>query len=239
VVYSEFVEENVMDQLNVFKLPKTPVRIIQPAVDMIPFNQSKDKSSIISVGRFFVGAHCKKQDAMIKAFRRLIDSGSKAELHLVGSLLPESNHRAYFLECERLAEGIPVHFHVDASSEVVAELYEQASIYWHASGFGVDAQSNPSQCEHFGISPIEAMSAGVIPIVVRNGGPAITVTHGLNGFCYDTEAQLVELTKRLLVESDEVIIGMRSEARIRAADFSKDRFVARWNSLLHEITEAP
>jgi O-antigen biosynthesis protein len=232
IVYSDFAKRSVLDNLRKHALPNLAVQVVSPPVDMRAFDVGMIKENIVSVGRFFVGGHCKQQDMLIRALRRLHQLGVRAELHLVGSLPPEAAHREYLLECQRLAEGLPVHFHVDASEDTLRSLYEKSSVYWHGGGYRVDVDEAPEKCEHFGISVVEAMSAGVIPVVVRNGGPASIVQHGVNGYCYETEDGLVETTLDILSQSPSELVEIRRLARLRAHDFSKAVFSESVTNLL-------
>lgn len=232
IVCSDYVKNHVIEQLVQYDLPNQAIHIIHPPVTMFICDLSPPRRGIISVGRFFVGETCKQQDILIRAFRRLYESGVRSELHLVGSLSPEPQHREYFLKCQRLAQGLPVHFHVDAPPNTLAMLYASSSIYWHGTGFGADTKREPEKCEHFGLSVVEAMSAGVIPLVVNNGASAIIVQDSWNGYCYDTEDSLIELTLEILLQPEPGPSKMRARARIRAADFSKASFVASWQTLL-------
>lgn len=232
IVYSDFSKRNVLRQIRKHNLKNIDVEVISPPVDLLAFDTLKPKRNILSVGRFFTGGHCKQQDMMIRAFRRVHELGIEVELHLVGSLPPESIHREYLFECRRLAQGLPVYFHVDASEDTLVSLYEDSSIYWHAAGFRADTEESPEKCEHFGISVVEAMSAGVIPIVVNNGGPASIVQHGVNGYCYESEDQLIEFTLELLLEDENQLCEIRKRSRIRAKEFSKDIFLAGMTNLI-------
>lgn len=42
---------------------------------------------------------------------------------------------------------------------------------WHLTGADVDAEADPASLEHFGISIVEGMSAGCVPIALAKGGP--------------------------------------------------------------------
>lgn len=233
IVYSDFAKYNVIKQISNFSLPKLKVEVASPAVDMQIYDTSKLRKNIISVGRFFVGGHCKQQDMMINVLRKINELGVDIQLHLVGSLPPEATHRAYLFECQRLAQGLPVHFHVDASEDTLSALYEESSIYWHAGGFNVNTEESPEKCEHFGISVVEAMSAGIIPVVVNNGGPSFIVEHGINGFCYETEEELIEYTLMILSEEERRILEIRESARRRAHNFTKDIFFTNLDKFLH------
>jgi len=237
LVYSDFAKENVLKQFFKYLLPNTKVQILSPPIDLLPFNATKKSMNIISVGRFFIGGHCKQQDMLIRAFRRIFELGIDVQLYLVGSLSPEAIHREYLIKCKELAHGLPVHFYIDASDDMLASLYKDASIYWHGGGFGIDTDKDPEKCEHFGISILEAMSAGVIPIVVNNGGPANTVQHGVSGYCYETEEQLIELTLNIISEQEQVLFGIRNNARNRALLFSKDLFMNACSKIIYKKIE--
>jgi GT2 family glycosyltransferase/glycosyltransferase involved in cell wall biosynthesis len=229
VVYSAFVKEAMAARARAAGLRELPIEIVSPAVPLSSRPITKDKSGIVSVGRFFVGGHSKRQDLQIKAFRQLVESGraGDAVLHLVGSSSMERENRAFVSDCIAAAEGLPVEFHIDAGADVLDELYESCSLFWHSSGLGVDVARDPERCEHFGISPIEAMSYGTIPLVVGNGGPAAIITDGIDGYHYDDVAQLVSKTARLLALTEEQRRPMRIAARTRSAEYGDDAFAAR------------
>jgi hypothetical protein len=55
---------------------------------------------------------------------------------------------------------------------------------WHATGYGFDAEQYPAKQEHFGMTTVEAMSAGAVPVVLNTGGQREIVTHGDDGFLW-------------------------------------------------------
>ena len=61
------------------------------------------------------------------------------------------------------------------------DLYGRASIFWHAAGLGEDPERHPDRYEHFGITTVEAMSAGAVPVVIDAAGQVEIVEHGANG----------------------------------------------------------
>lgn len=160
--------------------------ILSPPVLMLnkKFNLEKIKKRnwICSVGRFFTLGHGKKQEILIEAFKNLYDSSKNNwELHLVGGLGDEPSSIDFFKYLKEMIKGYPIYFHINARREVVEKVYLRSKIYWHATGFGEDVQYQPIRFEHFGISPIEALSAKCIPILFNGGGlPEIIQTIGLS-----------------------------------------------------------
>lgn len=161
--------------------------IIAPPVDMLykkyDVDSYKKNNWICSVGRFFTLGHGKKQEILIEAFKKLYDKnkGSTWQLHLVGGLGDEPTSIDFFKYLKEKSKNYPIFFHINVSGKEVEEIYLRSKIYWHATGFGEDENYQPIRFEHFGISPIEAMSAKCIPVLFRGGGlPEIIKTAGLD-----------------------------------------------------------
>ena len=233
--YSSFVERRISRIIAESAIPGRPIEILPPPVSLLPFSTAK-RSQILHVGRFFTGGHCKRQDALIEAFRQLLAEGVDAELHLAGSIHPEAEHRAYFIDLVRSAAGLPVFFHVNCSSQKMAELYRDSRIYWHATGFGHDVEEEPHKTEHFGISVVEAMSAGCIPVVFNAGGPAEIVEDGKTGFHFRTIDELCERSRSLLQTAlSEDLERLAAAAAGAAQVYDERHFTERALGLLQEL----
>jgi len=180
---------------------------------------------ILAVGRFFpnVSGHSKKQLELVHAFRLACERGLEGwELHLVGGCKPEE--RAYVEDVRRAAVGLPVEFHVNAPGDDVAELFAAARIFWHGAGFGEDLDRHPDRAEHFGITVVEAMSAGAVPIVFAHGGPAAIVTDNDCGRIYSSIDELAVCTLELVDKPEHLDRLSRASVR-RASGFAFDHFV--------------
>jgi glycosyltransferase involved in cell wall biosynthesis len=193
---------------------------------------------ILAVGRFFpnVSGHSKKQLELVEAFRLACARGLEGwELHLVGGC----NHteRGYVETVRKAAVGLPVRFHVNARGEDLTELYAAASLFWHAAGLGEDLQTHPDRFEHFGISVVEAMSAGAVPVVYEHGGPAAVVR---DVGCGELFANVEELSeKTLALVADDARRGvLAAAARVRAAEFAYDHFAERLDTLVGSMAVA-
>ena len=90
--------------------------------------------------------------------------------------------------------------------------------------------------EHFGISTVEAMAAGCVPVVINRGGQSEIVEHGATGFLWDTLAELKEYTATLV--SDEALRARMAEAaRAAAQRFSREAFTEEFRRLLRPSTQ--
>ena len=163
--------------------------------------------------------------------RCLIANGIATELHLVGALQTQPEDIWHFSELRRKARGLPIEFHVDASPAVIRDCLSRATICWHATGFGIDQQTEPERCEQFGTGVVEAMAAGCIPFVVANGGPSEFVREGETGFLYTSVGELVDKTLTLL--RDRQRTAVISQAATRYAEyFSEASFKMTWRTRL-------
>jgi len=179
---------------------------------------------ILSVGRFFIGGPSKKQLEMIKGFKRLYDSTPEAArwtYHLVGGVDPA--HARYLDACRAEAAGYPIVIHPNAPATVTRDLYARASLFWHATGFDQDEELHPDCLESFGITTVEAMAAGCVPLVVNKGGQPEIVRNGVDGILWDTLRELREGTATLMTD-DGLRAAMSAASIERSEDFSTGRF---------------
>jgi glycosyltransferase involved in cell wall biosynthesis len=240
LVYSHYAFTHVQAALSAFQLPKIDVRVLNPPVQMMTRDRPKKKRIILSVGRFFVGGHSKRHDALITAFKSVWDqSGQPIELHLAGSSHPSKEHLDYLASLQSLADGYPVHFHVNCSPQKLQQLYCEASIYWHGTGIGAKLIEEPDKAEHFGISLVEAMSAGAVPFALNSGGPREIIADGQTGFLYQSIDDLKALTTEFFSESGRPDAQrIMDAASTRARDFSVENFERRFEIFVDEMTKA-
>jgi O-antigen biosynthesis protein len=174
-VYSEFVRRHVNGLIRYYGLAAPPIRVIPPPAQWAgaePGQPWKDRTKILTVGRFFAGGHNKRQDAVIEAFRMLHNrTDASLELALAGSIHPTSEGRDRFRDLQEMADGLNCTFYPNVSRYDLARLYMSSAVLIHAAGMGVDELEFPEQLEHFGITPVEAASFGCIPVVFAGGGP--------------------------------------------------------------------
>ena len=67
---------------------------------------------------------------------------------------------------------------------------------------GMPDVKNPERAEHFGISTVEAMGMGAVPVVINVGGQPEIVEDGINGFLWKTTDDLMKKTNRLIKEPE-------------------------------------
>lgn len=195
-------------------------KVVYPPVDIESIKPLKKKKQIVSVGRFFGYLRSKKQEVMIQAFAGLYKLGriKNWSFHLAGAV--RGGDEAYLEELKQLAKSLPIEFYPNLAFGKLVTLYGQSSIYWHAAGYG---ETNPEKLEHFGITTVEAMAGGCVPVVINSGGQPEIVEDDKSGFLWNDIDSLKEKTLSLI--NDQLKLKNMSDAAIsRSSLFSKEKF---------------
>nr|MDO8044130.1 glycosyltransferase [Candidatus Baldrarchaeota archaeon] len=192
--------------------------IIYPPVDVEFFRTNLDKKEnnlVLSVGRYtpekryelipLIAKECKDAEFVVVGSVSL-----KAEPYYqkVKSLVEK-----YGCKNVKLLRNIPL--------EELKELYARASIYLHLMAG-----------EHFGISVVEAMSAGCVPLVHRSGGPWLDIVdQGKYGFAY---GNVKECCKKINELTKMDLSSMRKKIQKRSQDFSEEKFQEKIIKIIEE-----
>ena len=167
---------------------------------------------------------------MVQMFRRAVSAGKLAgwEFHVCGGVdekTATSFAKEYFTEVQKAAAGCPqIHLHPNIKFPDLLRLYGEASIFWHATGYEEDDRRHPDKFEHFGITTVEAMAAGCIPVVIGKAGQLEIVDNGKNGFLWTSEPELIEKTLEAAKMMPARQTKMRQLAISRAQMFSREEF---------------
>lgn len=199
--------------------------IIYPPISLKPKQVAKE-NVILTVGRFRVRnagvPDYKKQSILVGAFIKMIDQGLKDwKFVLAVSVKPDEEKE--FFKLKTRARNYPVEFLVNKKNDELWDIYSKAKIYWHATGFGEDLEKHPDFAEHFGISTVEAMGGGAVPVVINAGGQKEIVDEGINGFLWDSIDEL-EKKSLSLINNPELLEKMEKEAVLKAEKFAERDF---------------
>src|SRR4029077_9200470 len=126
---------------------------------------------------------------------------------VIGSMAPEG--RSYY-EGLRAAAPSNVSFIVSPLRKV-KDILGQAKVYVHSA-----------HNEHFGITIVEAMAAGCVPVVNDTGGPREIVSADV-GYRWDDVNQAVEQVSNL-IQNDALRRELSKAAALRAKEFGPDAF---------------
>lgn len=229
LVYSEFVKKVIEKS---WKLPS--ISVVSPYVDLDAFVPSNKEKIVLNVGRFFrhTTSNSKRQDVVIDAFKKLTDKGilKNYSLVLIGNIDPNPDSQKYIEELKERAHGYPVNFLTDLSYTKLREYYARSEMYWHAAGFGVDPDQHPENTEHFGMTTLEAMASGCIPLVVPYGGQQEIVKDAQ--LFWESIDELADKTNALLSLSAKKKQVIQDEMMKQVKTYSKDIFTKQIEKLI-------
>lgn len=159
VVYSKYAQEAAR------KYWGMEAEVYTSPIDTRKFRSGEKEKWVLTVGRF---DQEKNLPFLVDAFA---ESGLAAEgwqFHVVGAVQDEAvlkqvNHaRRHF----GIEDSVIVH--VAVPFDELVSLYSKSMLYWHAKGWNA-TPGQPWLYEHYGISPVEAMASGCVPVLYRGG----------------------------------------------------------------------
>jgi len=216
----------------------TPHHHIYPPVDMESGEaEYPKKKQILSVARFEPEG-TKRQMEMIEAFLRLFLEWPEIvrgwRFILAGGSNPNNRYltRLEEMVIKNPAQNIELKINLPVSE--LKSLYRDSTLFWHLCGV---KHEDPGEVEHFGMTTVEAMQNGLVPLVYDGGGLREIVDHGENGFRVRSSAELLEFTARLLGDP-EIIRQMGRAARKKSQLFTRARFEARVKDLFEKILKS-
>ena len=195
----------------------------QPAINLEEFVAGEKEKIILNVGRFFKQLHSKRQDVLIDLFEELNKKFPKETKSWKLVLAGRVEDQEYFNELKQQAKNLNIEFKTDLERKELLKIYSKASIYWHATGYDVDPNKNPEKVEHFGISTIEAMASGAVPVVINKGGQPEVLGKNLKDLLWDSKDEAINKTIALIKKPEERN-KLSKKVVERSRNFSKEQF---------------
>lgn len=203
------------------EFPKESI-VIYPPVDVAKLKSGKKENIILSVGRFSQLAQSKRQDVLLDVFKDLYDSGARNwKLVLAGGT--EVGRTDFVDKLISNAKGYPVSIIEGPNFKTIKSLYAKAKFFWSASGYGIDEKRHPEKVEHFGMTVVEAMASGSLPLAFSAGGYKEIIDEGKNGYLWSTPNSLKLKTLRAMEDAKE-FRNVSSQARKDSQKYSYESF---------------
>ncbi|XP_044948047.1 GDP-Man:Man(3)GlcNAc(2)-PP-Dol alpha-1,2-mannosyltransferase isoform X1 [Hordeum vulgare subsp. vulgare] len=211
--------------VNIWKVPERTKRVYPPcdtsALQMLPLERSTTPPILISVAQFRPEkAHGLQLESFALALERLDSDFLKPKLQFAGSCrnkedlerLQKLKDRSVELHIDELVE-----FHQDISYRDLVQLLGGAIAGLHSM-----------TDEHFGISVVEYMAAGAIPIAHKSAGPMMDIVleedSHQTGFLASRKEEFAEAILKVLRMPEPERREMAAAARKRAQRFSEQKF---------------
>lgn len=212
--------------------------ILFPPVDIDSFKVGKKEKIILSVGRFFPEHHNKKQLELAQTFKQILEQYSDEmrdyTLYLVGGVGGRADHLEYVEKVRAASKNYPIEIITNIGWGELVELFARSYIFWHASGMGEDEKVHPERFEHFGITTVEAMAAGCIPVVINKGGQKEIINNGYDGFFFKDWQELKDITIKI-IRGEVDVEKVRKNAISNCRKFSNSNFKKDLISIISKI----
>jgi len=205
--------------------------VIYPPVSVEELKPLRKEKLILFVGRFSQLKQSKRQDVLIDAFKKFYNKGYKDwKLVLAGGT--EVGVGDYLDKLREKVSGYPIEFLDSPDFKSLKKLYGRTKIFWSASGFKIDEEKSPEMVEHFGITLVEAMSAGAIPVAFNSGGHKEIISNKIDGYLWNSLQELVNITINIVNNDSNHIKLMSLKAIEKANRFSVLKFKENIENLL-------
>ncbi|GAB4846492.1 asparagine-linked glycosylation protein [Ancistrocladus abbreviatus] len=237
MVNSSWTEAHI---LKLWRIPERTKRVYPPCdttgLQVLPLERSTKIPIIISVAQFRPEkAHAVQLQAFEKVLGKLDVGMSKPKLQFVGSCrnkADEDRVKNLKVKAVELKVENDVEFHVNITYRDLVRLLGGATA-------GIHSMTD----EHFGISVVEYMAAGAIPIAHNSAGPKMDIVleedGQQTGFLARTEEEYADAILQVLRMSEEDRLKIAAAARKRAVRFSEQRFYEDFRDSVRTILSGP
>ena len=200
--------------------------VIYPPVDVEKFrtnalHSNERENLILVISRF---SPDKQLENVVDICRILVnDLRINANMVLVGNIAAGDDRYLEMLRRLTQKHGLNDNLviEVDASFDRLLELMRKSKVYLH-----------PFAGEPFGISTVEAMSAGLIPVVPDEGGYTEFVPEY---YQFHTHQQAADIIGKILIASDNNMQTERAQLSESVSKFSNERYQAELRKVIESL----
>lgn len=200
--------------------------VIENGADIGKFSDCASKAArrrIMTIGRFSVN---KRLEKLIDAMAPLTAANPDWHLDIVG-VEYDLSRQDLMNQIERLGLGDAVTIHVSPENDTIRDIIRQSSIFASASAY-----------EGFGLVALEAMSAGLLPVL--NGNEAFATLGERHRQIVMTDfsdtpsaaAALETAYERLATNGKAIRTELLADARAYSWDVVADRYIAVYDELI-------
>jgi glycosyltransferase involved in cell wall biosynthesis len=216
ITNSEFSRKAIFDAFGI-----DDISVISPPVDVNFFrnsalNSSERKDLILVVSRIDPR---KQVYRALRLAKILKESNIGKGMKIVGNLYPYNFN--YYSRLKNIVKASDLNdyvaFEINASVDKLLSIMRKAKIYFH-----------PMVGEHFGMSVVEAMAAGLVPIVPHIGGPTEFVS---KNYHFDT----LEEAAHIISSAFHLSYNKRAEISDSVNKFSTTNYISAFQNLFNEL----
>ncbi|XP_058207285.1 GDP-Man:Man(3)GlcNAc(2)-PP-Dol alpha-1,2-mannosyltransferase [Rhododendron vialii] len=201
-------------------------------LQLLPLGRPVESPTIISVAQFRPEkAHALQLEAFSVAIRKIDDGMPRPRLQFVGSCRNKADEER-LQNLKNLAIDLKVEEDVEFYKNV---MYRDLVRLLGSAVAGIHSMID----EHFGISVVEYMAAGAIPIAHNSAGPKMDIVleedGQKTGFLAQNVEEYADAILKVLKLPEEERLKMAAAARSRAMRFSEERFYEDFKAAVRPI----
>jgi glycosyltransferase involved in cell wall biosynthesis len=176
----------------------------------------KQKNTFVMIGRIHApnkDAHNKCHIEVIQIFLELLKLGIPFKLYVIGTVQDESYYK-YLSQFNRTNR---IEMTGNCPENIKEKIINSCQYHIHATGLDTD------KCfgyEHFGISTVECINRGCLPICINGGYFPYYIKNGKNGLLFDDVVGLTNILMQILT-SEQPIIDLEKANKINQTIISK------------------
>lgn len=193
--------------------------VIYPYVDQPGDPSDIEKENLILIVGRLIG---KGVEELAHIFLTM-DLPSDTKLIVV---VPKRDESEGYSRIERLSQHPRIELRAGLSRDELRDLYRRAKILWAARGFRLPEHPTVTNREHFGYTPVEALSCYCLPLAFHAGGYLETSIA-----LWSNVEELTHLTETLVGNRD-AWEGTLKENLGRMHLFSKEQFALDWTRVI-------
>lgn len=205
--------------------------VIYPPVDTTSIKPKRKENIILYVGRFSSLVQSKGHDILIDAFKNLVKEKKFKDYKLILAGGVEVGVGNYLKKLKSQSKNYNIEFVESPNFSKLKEIYGKSKYFWTAAGYGINEINNPEKVEHFGITLIESMAAGAIPIAFKAGGYKEIINSGENGYLWENKRDLLKILKDIQ-KTPGLYKDISIEAKKSALKYNYDQFVSNIKEIL-------
>jgi len=169
-----------------------------------------------------------RRDKRLELVSEIAKKVEDAEFRVIGHIHDVDYHGELLSATEDLGVESRVSFETGLDRRGLMRSLMEAKVYLHTMHY-----------EHFGISIVEAMASGLVPVVPRSGGPYVDVlngSQGIYGYSYSNVQEAADCIRRLLGD-ERLRTGCSVKSIQRSHVFDSSVFRAKFTSYVNHMLE--
>lgn len=177
--------------------------VLTPPIDMETVSEEvllKKKPYLLMVGRIVPD---KRIGEIVNFFETIQNESVLKNFKLIIAGNKDNSSTDFYDELKAKEIGGRIEIYSDLPYSRLVELYKQSLIFIHAKGYK-ESDDNPMKMEHFGMTTVEAMANGCIPLVINKAGQIEIVEQGISGYCWNNLDELRIQLLSLLKKTQEI-----------------------------------